>query len=172
MSTATSARHAIIIFGSKVLEGGRPSGSLYRRTLGALRWARARRLDPVFVVSGGLGEHGPAEAVVMRDLLVRYGARTNDIVMDTQSARTLDNARNTSRIIRRIGVASVWVCSDDYHVPRCWMLTRLFGLPSRPIFLTGSRIAVGNRQWAKYCAHEAAAGMRDLCIALVKRVRG
>ncbi|MCZ6889526.1 MAG: YdcF family protein [Gammaproteobacteria bacterium] len=169
---ATSEKPAVIVFGSKVLENGVPSGSLVRRTLGALAWAKDRRLQPTFVVSGGRGANPPEEARVMRDLLIRFGAVRDDIVMDTDSTDTLQNVINTSRIVRRLGATPVWICSDDYHVPRCWLLMHILGASCRPIFLSGSRLAVGRRRWARYCAHEFAAILRDAFLAIAKRRSG
>ena len=162
-----------MIFGSRVLPNGRPSGSLRRRALGAVRWARERGVRPLFVASGGrppdAAPRMPTEAAVIRDLLLAAGIPSGDIVLETESQSTLDNVVHCCRILDRLDVGAVHVCSDDYHVPRSWLLMRLAGRAARsgkvsrcqPLFVRGVRSAVGNATWVRYWLHEVRAVFRD-----------
>ena len=85
-SLVVNVDHAILVFGSKVLEGGIPSGSLRRRTLGAFAHAQTLTGTVCFIVSGGIGTHPPAEAAVMRSLLLEAGADEAQIILDAIDA--------------------------------------------------------------------------------------
>ena len=61
-----------MIFGAAIRPDGQPSGTLRRRVEGAYRIGSIFR-DPIYLVTGGVGRYGPAEATVMRDQLLGYG---------------------------------------------------------------------------------------------------
>ena len=69
---AVTCGPAIVIFGAAVRPGGRPSGALRRRVEAALAFG-ARHPDALYVPTGGLGDHPPAEAEVMAALLRAAG---------------------------------------------------------------------------------------------------
>jgi vancomycin permeability regulator SanA len=159
----------IVIFGAAVRPGGRPSAMLRRRVEAAAAFS-ARFNVPVFLPTGGVGRHGPSEASVMRDLLVQCGVVAERILLEESGTDTLSSARAVARLLRTNGLAApVFAASSAFHLPRCVMLLRLFGVPARaagpPWVSAGSRWTTRIWWWLR----EAAALPYDLIVALVER---
>jgi uncharacterized SAM-binding protein YcdF (DUF218 family) len=100
--------------------------------------ALARRLDrgvrlfqagvaPLLVLSGG-GAGPVAEAEQMRQAAVASGVPEAALLIDRESRNTLENARNTARLLGSRGLRSVLLVSERAHLPRAAMLFRLAGL--------------------------------------------
>jgi hypothetical protein len=90
----------LVIFGAAVrADGGSPSGSLRRRCENAVRISHDYAAA-CFLVTSGVGRHGPAEALVMRDLLVERGVAPARIVLETAARDTLESVRCCSRLLR------------------------------------------------------------------------
>ena len=120
-------RDCIIIFGAAVRPDGTPSGVLRRRVEGGYS---AWRLLPGarFLLTGGVGRHGPAEAVVMADLLRAKGVPESDLVLDAVSGDTLESVRAVAGILAAMpDLRRAWICTSAFHAPRCWALLRLLG---------------------------------------------
>jgi uncharacterized SAM-binding protein YcdF (DUF218 family) len=127
-------RPAIIIFGAAVRAGGTPSGALRRRVEAAAAFGRllaAQGHAPLYVPTGGVGRHGPAEAVVAADLLAEFGVPEHDIQREETGTDTVSSVRAVRRLLRgRVG--RVYAASSGYHLPRCVLLLRLAGLRALP----------------------------------------
>lgn len=159
----------IVVFGSKVLPDGTASGSLRRRTLGALEFGNKLAVETRYIVSGGVGQHPPSEAEVMSGLLVEAGVARENIILDEDATDTFDSIVNAGRLTRQVGSSRTYLCSDDYHVPRCkWVYSILFG-PCEGVYIHGSRSAVGKLRWLYYCIREMAATPWDIFLAIVSR---
>lgn len=158
----------IVVFGSKVLPDGSASGSLKRRTLGAYTFGRKLPNKVRYIVSGGVGEHPPSEAEVMRDLLVDAGVAKETVILDPEASDTFDSVINARQLIRSKD-ANVYICSDDYHVPRCKVLYNMLAGPCSGVYIHGSRDAVGKLRWIYYCFREMVATPWDIFLAILKR---
>jgi uncharacterized SAM-binding protein YcdF (DUF218 family) len=83
--------------------------------------------DPcLIVVTGGrvdLRKKGPVMAVVMRDLLLQLGVQPEDVIVESRSRSTYENAVFASEYLRDRGIDSVVVVSDATHLARA---TRCF----------------------------------------------
>ncbi len=131
MDQAETMRPAIVIFGAAVRPGGQPSNTLRLRVEAAIRFGRTLR-RPLFLASGGLGQHPPAEAVVMAGLLRAAGIATADMLVDDGAADTLASVRRAAALLRARGhCGPVYAATSRYHLPRCLLLLRLAGLPAR-----------------------------------------
>ncbi|MEP7129574.1 MAG: YdcF family protein [Sphingomicrobium sp.] len=120
-------RDYIIVFGAAVRANGKPSLVLRRRINRAAAWARAHP-DAMIMPTGGTGEHGPAEAAVMKQALVQAGIATRRIVPECEGRDTLESIRLCDRLLRERGdCARVVVRTSRYHQPRCALLFRLLG---------------------------------------------
>jgi uncharacterized SAM-binding protein YcdF (DUF218 family) len=120
-------RDYIIVFGAAVRANGKPSLVLRRRIDRAAAWARAHP-DAMIMPTGGTGEHGPAEAAVMKQALVQAGIAARRIVPECEGRDTLESIRLCDRLLRERGdCARVVVCTSRYHQPRCALLFRLLG---------------------------------------------
>lgn len=100
----------------------------------ALALAVARDLRRVtFVPIGGVGRHGPAEAFVMAELLEDCGVDRGAIHPVAEGATTIHSlAACWPYLVRSIrdGAAVVHVCTDAYHVRRCRLILRIWGIES------------------------------------------
>lgn len=118
--TAHGRWQAIVVAGASVWRGGRPSKALSRRTLAAVELWR-KGYAPRLVLTGGVGDNGPAEAEVAAELARRNGVPDEAIVIENRSHTTEENARFTRLLI---GDQSVLVVTDAYHVLRSELIYR------------------------------------------------
>lgn len=106
---------AVVVAGAGVMPGGVPGDALLARTREAVALYRAG-LAPTLALTGGVGDWGPAEAVVAEQLALGWGVPPGAIVKETRSTSTEENARE---LAATLGPARVLVVTDRYHVLRC-----------------------------------------------------
>jgi uncharacterized SAM-binding protein YcdF (DUF218 family) len=160
-----------IIFGAAVLPDGRPSGFLLRRVQGALDAARCIP-DRIFIATGGVGRHGPSEASIIRDLLVKGGVEPNEILIEDRACDTLQSALFCDEILRRQrNVAQIVPCSSNFHIPRCALLLRILGYRSRIIDMPADRPHVAITRWSAYMLKELIATPYDAAMLLLRLLR-
>jgi uncharacterized SAM-binding protein YcdF (DUF218 family) len=82
---------------------------------------------PLLVLSGG-GSGPLPEAEIMRRAAVAHGVSETAMLVDTVSRNTVENARETARLLSARGLSSVLLVSDRVHLPRATLLFRLAGL--------------------------------------------
>lgn len=153
--------------GAAVWEGGHASNAMRRRVEGALLSARGA-INPVFLPSGGIGQHPPSEAEVMSRLLQNAGVPEHNIVRDEDSRDTLQSVRNCVRILHSLpDFAEVVVCSDVYHVPRCRWLFKLYGIATRAGAVISGRAQNMAWRWCYYTLREFPALIWDTLIVLI-----
>lgn len=122
---------AIVIFGAAVRPDGQPSAVLAQRVGAASRLGQFRT-RALFIPTGGQGRHGPPEAWVMRDALIRLGVSPDQIVIEDTATDTLSSVRAVRRLIRGLGhTGPVHVATSAYHLPRCLVLCWLAGIMAR-----------------------------------------
>jgi uncharacterized SAM-binding protein YcdF (DUF218 family) len=116
---------AIVVLGGGVFV---PDGQRRQSELDADTQARCllaadlylqRRPCPI-VVSGGKSpdDAGPAPAEVMRDLLVRLGVNSADILVEARSRSTFDNAVESCQLLRHKHLAKIVLVTDATHLRR------------------------------------------------------
>lgn len=120
-------KDAVIVFGAKVREGGEPSPSLRRRALHGASMVLTGRA-PVLIATGGIGEHPPSEASVIRRIAIDEGVHESLTILDESSHSTLDSAIACANIMKSHGWTSAWAVSDSYHTLRCVFLLRQLGI--------------------------------------------
>lgn len=161
-----------MVMGAGVGEDGSPSGALRRRLEAALALGR-NSSNPIYLVTGGRRGRRPAESEVMKVYLRAAGVPDEGIWTDDESTDTLSSITRCAQIIKaRNGGASVMVCSDRYHVPRCRWLFRLLGVPTKFGLMPSGQASNGTVRWTYYYLREAAALPVDTFILLVKRLFG
>lgn len=131
---------AIVILGAAVWPNG-PSPTLRRRTLHAAQvWARGGASH--IIPCGGIGKHGAAEALVMRDILIDAGVPAAAILPEAASTTTQENIALALPILRQIGTDQVIIVTDWPHAPRARLVARRLGLraTSDSPSLRGARI--------------------------------
>lgn len=111
-----SAR-SIVVLGTQVLAGGRPSRTLQARTMHAADLYH-RGDTGVIVVTGGLGEHGPTEAEVMVRLLGDRGVPEGVILAEDRARNTWESAVLVAPMLRERGIAGARLVTDPLHCVR------------------------------------------------------
>lgn len=79
---------------------------------------------PLIIVSGkGKNDNGYTEAEAMMDLCTLFGVRKTDVLVDSESTNTAQNAKFSAELIKnRKDINEVYVVTSDYHVPRAQYL--------------------------------------------------
>ena len=127
--TPDALRPVIIIFGAAVRPGGQPSGAMLDRVRSAFRLGE-RLPDSLYMPTGGVGRHGPAEAEVMASVLRDRGVAPERIRTEPTGTNTISSVRACAALLRG-HAGPVYAASSPYHLPRCVMLLRLAGLRAR-----------------------------------------
>jgi uncharacterized SAM-binding protein YcdF (DUF218 family) len=165
-------RPAIIIFGAAVRRDGTPSTALRWRTEAAVALGRTLD-DPIYIPTGGLGQHPPAEAEVMARLLHAMGVDSERIMQEPTATNTMGSVRAVRRLLLAMGHhGPVYAATSAYHLPRCVLLLRLAGLRAHaapPPPWPAAR--AWRRRWY-WRLREAAALPVDAALVLWRRATG
>jgi uncharacterized SAM-binding protein YcdF (DUF218 family) len=91
---------------------------------------KARRV----LLSGGhvFASADPAEADVMRDLLISWGVPKDAILVESDSGTTAENAARSAEIWRKEGFSTGLLVTSAFHMPRALAAFRKAGLPVEP----------------------------------------
>jgi len=125
--TVDGADAAIVVFGAAVRPDSRPSETMRRRVTAAVELGEILGRGALFVPTGGVGRHGPAESAVMAKLLRDWGIEPARILEEPTATDTLSSARAVARLLRG-GGRTAHPVSSGYHLARCALLLRLCGL--------------------------------------------
>ncbi len=106
---------AVIVLGAAVWAGGKPSPTLVRRARHGAKLTLAGAA-PALMVTGGVGVHPPAEALVMRDIAMEEGVAENAIVIEDTAADTLESGWACAAIMRSRGWSRALIVTDDFHL--------------------------------------------------------
>src|SRR2546426_5428583 len=118
-STVDEAQPAdvILVLGAAEYRG-RPSPVLKARLDHALD-LYSRHLAPRIITTGGAGgDPVYTEGGVGRSYLMSRGVPPEDIIVESESESTLESTSMAGEIMRRMGLHSVIVVSDGYHIYR------------------------------------------------------
>lgn len=83
---------------------------------------------PLVIVSGGHGREGFDEGTVMMNYLSAHGIPERAIIVDNGGTTTYASAKNTADILRLKNLKSVLVVSQYFHLPRCKIALKGFGI--------------------------------------------
>jgi vancomycin permeability regulator SanA len=108
-----------VVFGAQVHEGGAPSTSLRDRMDTAVE-LYDDHLVRLILVSGGVGESGYNEALVMRQMAVRAGVPVDRVIVDSSGVNTDATVRHSLPFFGLAGDTwpDVLAVSQFYHLPR------------------------------------------------------
>jgi uncharacterized SAM-binding protein YcdF (DUF218 family) len=106
-----------------VVLGCPPSPRLERRLERGVQLYR-QGAAPVLLMSGG-GNGPVSEAEIMRRMALASGVPDSAVLIEPWSNNTLENARNTARVLGSRGWRTVVLVSDRTHLWRATMLFRL-----------------------------------------------
>lgn len=118
----------VVVLGTTVHANGRVSFFLQARLDRAVELYRMG-FFPRILVSGGLGKEGQQEAFAMQRYLVTQGLPIEAILVDTEGNDTFLTAAHTAALMKKQGWQSVMVISQYFHLPRCQLALKRFGIP-------------------------------------------
>jgi uncharacterized SAM-binding protein YcdF (DUF218 family) len=87
------------------------------------------------VVSGGKAdpdEPGPAPAPVMRDFLLKMGVKPGDLIVESTSRTTYENAVESCKLLEQRGIGKIILVSDSTHLGRALACFRKQGMDAVP----------------------------------------
>ena len=117
---ATDYRRAadiVVVFGAQVHGNGAPSTSLRDRMDTAISLFKDRLVKQI-LVSGGVGDSGYNEALVMREMAVKAGVPREDVVVDSSGVNTEATVRDSIPFFDVEPHSRVLAVSQFYHLPR------------------------------------------------------
>jgi len=120
MAARCSEADAIVVLGC------RGSAALNRRLEIGIRLFESGAA-PLLVLSGG-GSGPLPEVEAMRRAAIAHGVPETALLIDPVSRDTLENARETARLLSARGLRSVLLVTDRAHLPRAAVLFRLAGM--------------------------------------------
>jgi len=167
----TAGDQPIIIFGAAVRPDGSPSPALRRRVEAAAAFG-AELPAPLYVPTGGVGRHGPAESAVMAALLRERGVPAGRVLEEPTGTDTLSSVLACAALLRGLGHAGgpVFAATSGYHLPRCLLLLRLAGLAAAAVPPPEADPSWPRRWYWRL--REAPALPYDAALMLAARLRG
>jgi uncharacterized SAM-binding protein YcdF (DUF218 family) len=89
---------------------------------------------PVVVTGGPVHPSGSAPPVAraMRDFLVAHGVEADHVVVEDRSRSTQENAVETARVLRELGIGKVALVTDAAHLRRALACFRAQGVDAVP----------------------------------------
>ena len=114
---------AIVVAGARVMQDGRPSPALLRRTRRAVELFHAGHA-PLIGFTGGMGDAPRSEAAVAADIARSLGVPDEAIVVEEISDSTHGNAHHLRDKVQ----GRILVVTDSYHAFRCKLVfAKVFG---------------------------------------------
>jgi uncharacterized SAM-binding protein YcdF (DUF218 family) len=118
---------AIVVLGCAVWPGERPSPALYARVQHAVDLYKAGYASHL-ILTGGVGQYPPAEALVMQRLALAAGVPGEALFLDDRSHSTEENLANAKELMRAQGWQTALIVSDPFHLLRAEMIARDLGM--------------------------------------------
>ncbi len=107
---------------------GRPSPVLRARLDHALELFQRQMAPRILTTGGAGGDPVFTEGGVGRAYLMSHGVPADAIIVETEGDSTLESTAMASEIMRRMGLHSVIVVSDGYHIFRAKRMLQSRGL--------------------------------------------
>jgi uncharacterized SAM-binding protein YcdF (DUF218 family) len=128
-STRDEARPAdvILVLGAAEYRG-RPSQVLRARLDHALELYQQKMAPLVLTTGGAGGDPVFTEGGVGRSYLINHGVPPESIIVESGGETTVESTAMAGEIMRRMGLRSVIVVSDGYHIYRVKRMLQFRGL--------------------------------------------
>jgi uncharacterized SAM-binding protein YcdF (DUF218 family) len=107
---------------------GRPSPVLRARLDHALMLYRQRMAPRIMTTGGAGGDPVFTEGAVGRAYLISHGVPSEAVIVETEGESTVQSVSMAAEILQRMGLHSVVVVSDGYHIFRVKEMLRASGL--------------------------------------------
>lgn len=118
---------AAVVLGNKVEVNGQPSDRLKARLDKSIELYNEGYYTFI-IVSGGIGKEGFDEAKVMKAYLMDNGIAENNIIEDNNGYNSYMTAQNTRIIMDELGLDSVMIISQYFHISRTKLAFRKIGI--------------------------------------------
>jgi uncharacterized SAM-binding protein YcdF (DUF218 family) len=128
-STRDEARKAdvILVLGAAEYRG-RPSQVLRARLDHALELYQRKLASRIMTTGGAGGDPVFTEGGVGRSYLIGHGVPAEAIIVENEGESTVESTAMAGEIMRRMGLGSVIVVSDGYHIYRVKRMLQFRGL--------------------------------------------
>ncbi|MCR5030040.1 MAG: YdcF family protein [Selenomonadaceae bacterium] len=123
-------------------KGGLTDGASSRLLTAARLYHRLH--VPVLITGGQVFEDWGAEALIARRLLLGLGVPERDIIVETESKTTGQNAAYTAAILKRYGLSRPILVTSAFHMKRSVLNFEKNGVAVTP-YPTGYRVNVSTR---------------------------
>lgn len=142
----TKKLRTAVVLGARVYEDGQPSDALVDRVALGVQLVRDGQVQRL-LLTGGSPDARPSEAAVMARLARERGLRDDQLVLETKSRSTFENALHSFAILRAENDLEVIVVTCDFHVARAAAQFRAHALtvwpaPSKRVLDTSTRLMV------------------------------
>ncbi len=128
-STRDEARKSDLILVLGAAEyNGRPSPVLRARLDHALELYQQGYAPMIMTTGGAGGDPKFTEGGVGRSYLISHGVASERIVVESEAESTVESTAMAGEIMRRMGLHSVIVVSDGYHIYRVKRMLQFRGL--------------------------------------------
>lgn len=117
---------AVVVLGAALTREGRPTPALERRVRHGVA-VFGRHPDAVLIMSGG-GRGPRPEAEAMAEIATALGVAPGAILREAESARTLENAAFTARLMSERKLGRAVIVTDPHHMPRALRCFRRLGV--------------------------------------------
>ena len=124
--SAPELADVIVLLGAAVWPRG-PSPALQARIYHAAELYHGGYSDSL-ILTGGLGQHPPAEAEAMRDALIGLGVSEAALHLEDQATNTVENLKYSREIMNREGWVSAIIVIDAFHVRRALLVAADLGI--------------------------------------------
>lgn len=127
-NSLTNVAHTdcLVVLGAAVWPGGQPSPVLRDRLARAAELYHAGIAGKI-ICTGGVGKYPPAEAEVGKQFLLKAGVAEMDIIVESASASTAEQARLMKEICDREKFNSIALVTSFFHEQRAIHLFREAG---------------------------------------------
>jgi uncharacterized SAM-binding protein YcdF (DUF218 family) len=107
---------------------GRPSQVLRARLDHALELYRQKFAPRIMTTGGAGGDPVFTEGGVGQSYLIKQGVPAESIIVENEADSTVESAAKAGEIMRRMGLNSVIVVSDGYHIYRVKKMLQAYGM--------------------------------------------
>ncbi len=124
---ASGSPETVVVLGTQVLPGGRPSMTLRARALHAARLYAGGEVA-LLIPTGSVGKHPPSEAEVAVRILRKARVPEEAILPEREARNTRESARLVATMAKERGIRSLLVLTDPLHCVRVVGAFRAEGL--------------------------------------------
>ena len=127
---ASGSPETVVVLGTQVLPGGRPSSTLQARALHAARLYAGGEVA-LLIPTGSVGKHPPSEAEVAARILREAGVPDEVVLIEEEARSTRESARLVAAMAEERGIRGVVLVTDPLHCVRAIEAFRTEGLKTR-----------------------------------------